>query len=231
MQNACLALPMLAERRLVGEKVRAFVRAWHYLSRAKIRGDYLEFGVYQGMSFALSMQVAARFFKRGSPEAPRFFAFDSFAGLPAPDPLHDADVFKQREYTEGIDVFRRNVRRAARGWHVGVVPGFYERSLSAKAREEHGLKTAAFVNVDCDLYQSTLAALRFAGPALDTGSILYFDDWYYSGGDMRLGEAGACAAWLRENPGLELVDFGNVAIMGKMFLVNRAPGGREGRSR
>ena len=38
---------------------------------------------------------------------------------------------------------------------------------------------------------------------------------------MRLGEAGACMDWLERNPDIKLVDFGEVGIMGKLFLVNR----------
>ena len=89
--------------------------------------------------------------------------------------------------------------------------------------EQHALRRAAFVTIDCDLYPSTQDALRFATPLLQTGTVLYFDDWYSSSGDMRLGEAGACRDWLAEHPDLELVDYGDVGIMGKLFLVNRGP--------
>ena len=64
-------------------------------------------------------------------------------------------------------------------------------------------------------------ALRFTTPLLQTGTVLYFDDWYFSGGDLALGEAGACHDWLKENCGIHLVDFGDVGIMSKMFIVNR----------
>ena len=37
---------------------------------------------------------------------------------------------------------------------------------------------------------------------------------------MRLGEAGACAEWLAANPDIKLIDYGNVGVMGKMFIVN-----------
>ncbi len=44
-QNIVLAGPFDAERAYAAEETRAFVRAWNYLHRAKVRGDYLEFGV------------------------------------------------------------------------------------------------------------------------------------------------------------------------------------------
>ena len=88
-------------------------------------------------------------------------------------------------------------------------------------KDQYGMKTAAFVNMDCDLYESTIDSLRFAASLLKTGSVIYFDDWYFSGGDMRLGEPGACADWLKVNSSIRLIDFGNVGIMGKLFIVNR----------
>ena len=50
-----------------------------YLVGAQIPGDYVEFGVFQGTTFGHSLLVMA-------PALPdmRFFAFDSFEGLPQP---------------------------------------------------------------------------------------------------------------------------------------------------
>lgn len=223
-QKALLTVPALAEMRLAAGKVAAYLRAWHYLARAGVRGDYLEFGVYRGTSFRLALRCAGKFFRRGDAQGPRFFAFDSFAGLPEPDPARDAaGVFLQGEYAAGALAFRRAVGRAARGRQVVIVPGFYEQSLTAEIRAHHHLERAAFVAIDCDLYPSTRTALDFCTPLLQTGSVVYFDDWFFSGGDMTLGEPGACADWLAEHPGLTLIDFGNVGVMGKMFLVNRRP--------
>jgi hypothetical protein len=37
---------------------------------------------------------------------------------------------------------------------------------------------------------------------------------------MTMGEPGACGDWLKENPHIHLVDYGNVGIMAKLFIVN-----------
>ncbi|MFQ5672440.1 MAG: TylF/MycF/NovP-related O-methyltransferase [Nitrospinales bacterium] len=227
LQRALVGLPYLSEARWVSEKVLLFLRIWHYLSINKIPGDYLEFGVFEGKSFKLSMRSAARFYAKGSPAAPRFFAFDSFAGLPEPDAGKDhAPVVAKGYFSSGEETFRRNIRSAARGWEVRVVPGFYETSLHAGVIAEHRLSKAAFVNIDCDIYSSTLDVLRFVTPLLRNGTALFFDDWFYSGGNMELGEARACMEWLKENPDLTLVDFGMGAIGGKVFIVNRAEAGK-----
>jgi hypothetical protein len=200
-----------------------FLRVWHYLNRAGVAGDYLEFGVQRGTGFDLALRTARRFFRPRTAQAPRFFAFDRFGGLPTPDPDRDAAVFQAGQYRATREAFDRTVRRAARGFEVRVVPGDFESSLTGDLIASHGLSSAAFVSIDCDLYTSTLQALRFVEPLLRTGSVLYFDDWFFSGGDMSRGEAGACAQWLEESPHIRLVDFGHVAVMGRLFVVNRRP--------
>jgi len=220
LQRLCLAVPYLSEGRLATSKVLAFLKVWHYLSRNQIEGDYLEFGVWEGMSFDLSLRSAAKFFPRKSDRSPRFFAFDSFQGLPKPDLLKDGAAFQQGEYRAALECFQSNIRKAAQGFEVQVVAGFYEQSLTEAVLSRFNLTKAAFVNVDCDLYDSTLHTLRFVTPLLRTGSVVFFDDWFFSGGDMTRGEAGACAQWLKENPNLKLVDYGIVGIMGQLFIVN-----------
>lgn len=217
-----MKLPLLSEVRLGKDRVMAFLRAWHFVHRAKIPGDYLEFGVMDGMSFKLSLYAAAKFIARDRPRAPRFFAFDSFAGLPAPSGERDGNVWGAGECSATRRNFERNIRSAAKGWQVRIVEGFYEQTLTDALRVEHCLEQAAFVTIDCDLYESTLAALRFVTPLLRTGTVIYFDDWYFSNGNMALGEPGACGAWLAEHPELSLVDYGDVGIMGKCFIVQRA---------
>jgi O-methyltransferase len=235
LQRFILLVPWVSDICSAGDKVLAFSRAWQYLEIAKVRGDYLEFGVFRGTSFDLSLRSAAKFVRKGTENAPRFFAFDSFEGLPEPDPERDGDVFSKGEYSNTVDTFRKNTRRASRGWDVRIVPGFFDESLSDETIAEHDLVAAAFVNIDCDIYSSTLTALEFVTPLVRTGTVIFFDDWYASGGNMKLGEPGACEDWLEKNPDIELIDFGQIAIMGKLFIVNRderePPGNTESEER
>lgn len=220
LQRIILCIPKISEMRLAVDKTMCFLRAWHYLYRAKISGDYFEFGVFEGVGFDLSLRAAHHFFNPKANNAPRFFAFDSFSGLPDPDKTRDGEVFYKGEYAAGIDKFKRGIKSSKKKWDIRIIPGFFSESLTTKLAQDHKIQSAAFVNIDCDLYPSTMDALRFVTPFLRTGTILYFDDWYFSGGDMSLGEPGACADWLIENPQISLVDFGDVAIMGKFFIVN-----------
>lgn len=220
-QRAVLRIPVLSELRLANDKIMEFLRVWHYLARARVSGDYLEFGVLDGMGFELSLSAASKFFRRRDPKNPRFFAFDSFAGLPDIDGAKDSSsVFHKGQYASPLARFKRNIARASEGFEVEIVEGFFSDSLTPTLASELGLKEAAFINIDCDLYSSTIQALDFCTPLVKTGTILYFDDWYLSEGNLSLGEGLACAEWTQKNPHLKLIDFGDVGIMGKLFLVN-----------
>ena len=71
--------------------------------------------------------------------------------------------------------------------------GFYNESLTRTLAVERQMRPALFVEVDCDLYISTSAALEwmFANKLIVAGTILVYNDWQ-AGGD-KSGEARAHA--------------------------------------
>jgi O-methyltransferase len=217
--RAILTIPWLPDLLFGHDRLTAFLRAWRYLSNVGVAGDYLEFGVFEGMSFELALRTATRSLSPEVLQKTRFFAFDSFCGLPSPDPLHDSPFFLEGGYSATMETFKKNIRHGAKRCDVRIIPGTYEESLGDRILKEHDLVKAAFVNIDCDLYSSTLLALNFITPLLQTGTVLYFDDWYFCAGNSAMSEAGACAAWLSANPNIQLMDFGNIGSMAKYFLV------------
>ncbi len=214
------AIPELPKVLTALSKSMAVLQVWHYLRRAQVPGDYYEFGVFRGQGFILALEAATKVLK-DEQGTRRFFAFDSFGGLPDVDPNKDSGIFQQGDFAAEEHRFRRNIAKAARRWPVVVVPGFFADSLTDELRVHHQMTRAAFVVIDCDIYPSTVDALRFVTPLLHTGSVLYFDDWYYAGRDFTQGEPGACAEWLARNPAIKLIEFGRVGETGQLFLVNR----------
>ena len=223
LMKTLFAIPELPKVLTELDKAVAFVQVWHYLHRAQVPGDYLEFGVFRGESFILTLEAASKVLK-GERGSRRFFACDSFAGLPAVDPNKDSGIFQQGDFSAEEHRFRRNIAKASRGWPIVVVPGFFSESLTDSLRVQHEMTHAAFAVIDCDIYTSTVDVLRFLTPLLHTGSVLYFDDWYYAGRDFSQGEPGACAEWLERNPTIKLLEFGRVGETGQLFLVKRVNG-------
>ena len=199
----------------------------------QVDGDYLEFGVYRGGSFIAAFQAIEKNRRnvgsanRGSSELsqwlakrPRFFAFDSFAGLPG------GEAERQSDYGEGAyacteDMFRRNVQEAGVDMaRVVTVPGMYDKSLTPAVKAQHGLRQAAMVMIDCDLNESTVPVLDFITDLVGQGTILVFHDWFRFKGSPQQGEQRACREWLQRNPQFELIEYWREGPQAVAFLVN-----------
>jgi hypothetical protein len=236
-------LPSIEEQQFVSTR-GCLYRACQFANRNYIAGDYLEFGVWKGDSFIKVYQFLSKLRRdhlawlesrptyasetgSSSPEhdawkrwTPRFFAFDSFEGLPEPEQHEIPEEWVKGGYACSEDQFKRNL--ASDGVdlkNVITVPGFYDKTLNSATKKRLGLKQAAIVHVDCDLYESTILVLSFVTDLLVQGSVLVFDDWFYNQGRKDRGEQKACYEWLKLNPQLELVEYWrDVAAIA--FIVN-----------
>jgi hypothetical protein len=161
-----------------------FFNAFKALRVNGIDGDYAEFGSWGGMTFALAYREARR-----HGHTAKFWAFDSFQGLPAP--TGSADVHP--EWTKGkmtitLEQFRDTCSR--NGIPIDayeVVPGFYEQTL-ATMRPTDKPSNIALAYVDCDLYSSTKTVLEFLRPRIKHGMIVAFDDYFCWSGSQISGE-------------------------------------------
>lgn len=247
MLKAMLAPARRAAARFVGYAPPAptfeetiFWKAGMILAAEKVEGDYLEFGVFTGRSMAQAYHVLrdryavqARVHEGRTPEdaaavarlwaGMRFFAFDSFAGLPtlaATDA--GTDDFQAGMYACSEPQFLANL--AAAGVpreRVVTVPGWYDDSCVPATRERLGMRAAALVHIDCDLYSSALTALRFVAPLLQDGTVIAFDDWYSYKGHPARGEMGAFAQFQAEHPAWVFTEYQKEGAWRNSFLANR----------
>jgi len=184
---------------------------------AIVEGDYYEFGVFRGdsmvkayhsieLGFTEQQRLHSGRTEQDATEIKRiwenmrFFAFDSFRGLPRP---HDIDKhtteFAEGKYACSEEEFCQNLKRS----HIPVsriqtIVGWFSDTCNNATVEQHGMKKAAIVHIDCDLYASTKTVLNFVGPLLVDGSIIIFDDWYCFRGSPFLGEQRAFNEWKTE---------------------------------
>lgn len=202
---------------LAYENTRILTYAFSYLRSEGVAGDYAEFGVATGRTFVEAWRVA-----RAQGEGDRrFFAFDSFAGLPDTEGIDDTGRFAGGEFSNERTRFEARLRRSRVPVEsVHIVPGFYEESL-ANGNGPIPLDQVAFAWVDCDLYSSTVPVLDFLTPRLAHGAIILFDDWYCFKGDSQRGEAKACGEWLERNPGFTLVPWRQHHWASQAFIVRR----------
>jgi len=195
-------------------------KAANILAQEKVEGDYLEFGVFAGLSFIQSHHIIKGVFEHqqklhaGRTEADateirrlwhkmRFFAFDSFQGLPEPHGRDkESGEFAKGKYTCPEDTFRENLVTA--GVPLGkvvTVAGWFEETCTDETRRKYAMQQAALIHIDCDYYASARTALEFVKPLLTDGTILVFDDWYCFRGNPNLGEQRAFTEWKATMPG------------------------------
>ena len=160
-----------------------FDMAFQEVKIKKLKGHYLEFGVFQGNSFILAAKLA----ERHGLKTMRFFAFDSFEGLPE----DEGTKFRKGNYYCPEENFTRTIRKAGVIVNkVVVVKGWYKQSLTDDTKRKYQLNLAAVIHVDCDLYSSTADVLEFIKDIVQVGTIVIFDDWYAYRDEEKPGDFG-----------------------------------------
>jgi len=192
-----------------------FENAFQSVKNKGPNGDYLEFGVFAGTSFILAANCAARYGLREM----RFFAFDSFEGLPE----GEGEVFNQGQFQFSEEGFTRTVVKAGvPAEKIIKVKGWYSESLTPEVKRKYQLREAAIVHIDCDLYSSTRDALAFVQDLVRVGSVVIFDDWYCFGEKKdaeQFGEERAFREWPLSKYFEEFYDFSP----NKAFIMTSAP--------
>jgi O-methyltransferase len=198
----------------------ALNHAMNYVYACGIEGDYLEFGAWEGRVFSAACYLGQ---KRNS--SMKFYAFDSFAGLPE---NNEADAAGYQMYKPGTfdcsePEFLKNVcRKGADMNRVVTVPGWFEESLRSDNPRLANLRKAAIVWVDCALYASTATALSFLTPYVQHGTIILFDDWFCFRGDPHAGEQRAFREWLDANPQFSATEMMRFSWHGNSFIIHMA---------
>lgn len=191
-------------------------KASRFVACEMIDGDYFEFGVYQGRTFVDAYKLLKHNFKRrialdigGENEREgrarrqdlwenmRFFAFDSFEGLPGltEDDTRTLD-FTKGQYACSLDEFHRRIARGGVPREkVVAVKGFFSETCVGETHNKLQLRRAAIIWMDADLYSSTKDILAFIPPLLQDGTVLVFDDWFSYKGSPLEGVQRAFREW------------------------------------
>lgn len=207
---------------LFTEKERMLNDAMAFAQFNKTKGDYLEFGTFEGNAFLMAYHLAQSY----RMEHMRFYAFDSFEGLPEvtgidvladPEPHYTKGEFRcsQERFTKIIRRHKVDMQK------THVVPGFFDRTLNAETKASLPLRSVAVALVDCDLYESTRVVLDFLTDYLVNGSLLLFDDWFNYKGDPRLGEHRAFREWLESHPEMQASQYRPYGWHGNSVIIHR----------
>lgn len=186
-----------------------------------ITGDYVEFGSVGGNTLRLAHETVTAW-----GEDRHLWAFDSFESLPESD--HPLDAHPSWSLAKGMPKFGgvadfhatldeagvpRDAYTAVEGWFDDTLP-----PLGA----EGAPRDIALAYVDCNMYSSTVSALRFLGPRLKHGMIIAFDDYNCWSPTHVSGERAAIHEFLLEHPQWHFRHFKDVTWGSVAFVVEHA---------
>lgn len=197
---------------------RGFQALIHRHGRESL-GDYLEFGVYNGTSLlGASQEVKAL----GLVQV-RLFGFDSFQGFPPAAAHQDEGRWRPGKCHAPLEFTTAVLEAEGVDWErVTLVPGWFSDTLNAATIARHGIRKASVIMIDCDLYSSTLEALRFCAPLIEDEALILFDEYYPRGLEEKdIGEKRAFREFLADHPMFEATSFGTYANRAATFLVSR----------
>ena len=184
----------------------------------KIPPVFFEFGCHSGRTFSAAVNAVNYV---GLDEA-KFFAFDSFKGLPATSEIEDG-IFQEGDFSTSAIEFKRIIQKKT-GLILdkkNIIEGFYSDSLSRALQER--MPQVGVVHIDVDLYSSSVEVLKFIKPLIVTGSILMFDDWYCFPVGEPKGERLALEEFLLDNDAFSVEEWKNYSTFGKSFFVTSSP--------
>ena len=196
---------------------RLFSEVTGFVVFNQVCGDILEFGVYKGDSlidiYHWMTTHWAEFRCIGDAQGisigyddnfiggKRFFAFDSFEGLPSsidPErPIH----FVEGAYKSSRDDFVRNLQ--AHGVDISkfvISEGWYDATLSQDFKVRNALTSASLIYIDCDLRESAVPVFKFITDLIQDGTLLLVDDFFRYKGHPNKGIRGVFNEWAANNP-------------------------------
>lgn len=191
-----------------------FKKASYFLRANRIDGVYAEFGSHEVNTFRMSLRTL------GLPNMPnkiyRFYAFDSFEGMPEPEGIDKQKIWRHGMNFTSKETFLNIVKKDLH--RVVAVKGFYNESLPTYDWPQKDVIALAYI--DCDYYSSTKDCLAFIKDKLQHGSLLAFDDWncYYS--DPKRGQRLAFSEFEEEIAlSHQFVELCDIASGGRCFVV------------
>jgi hypothetical protein len=167
------------------ERLYAMHKATQYVSRAGIPGSIVESGVWRGGS----MMMAALTLQQLGDTQRKLMLFDTFEGLPKPNPSEDFDLWGHSAYNEwtrhrrtdtssdwalaSLEEVRENM--LSTGYpaeNIVLVKGMVQDTLPHKAPD-----SIALLRLDTDWYESTACELAHLYKALSMRGVLIIDDY------------------------------------------------------
>lgn len=142
-----------------------------------VEGDFVETGVWRGGCVILANAVY-----RHKKENRKVYCFDSFEGLPKPDPIiYPMDEGDNHHTLKELAVSLEEVRNNFKLFYelddnVVFVKGWFRETL-----KKTDIEKISVLRLDGDMYESTILALDNLYPKLSIGGFCIIDDYIHRG--------------------------------------------------
>lgn len=204
-----------------------FTRAADFVNFEVVEGNFLEFGVFGGVSLAL-LADAYRCDPKGMER--RIVGYDSFGGLPGSEERHarwDAgDCARMHGWHPllkvGDPVTKEATLELFRQCQLPTPElevGLYHETLPRTIPSKYA--RAALIHIDCDLYESTKTVLEGVASILQEGTVVLFDEWFSYKGNPNRGEARAFNEFLDEHPEWRARHYQSYGAFSDSFILYR----------
>jgi hypothetical protein len=167
-------------------RIWCLIKSIEYLIKKKIKGDFVECGVWRGGNLILMQKMLNRL----KNQKIKIYGYDTFTGLTMPSivdrPYHgrfsSLDRWKKRKRKKhvnwcyaGIDLVKQNILSTVPSKNnIKLIEGKVEDTLLKKSQLP---KKIALLRLDTDWYKSTKTELEILYPLLSKGGVLIIDDY------------------------------------------------------
>jgi len=159
------------------------------------------------------------------------YGFDTFEGLPSVQ-NNEVDVNSVKLFpltgntgtfeTLTVDEVHKFICLACRipSEQLHLEKGLFSdtfRRVPTKTYKDKGMLLGAYI--DCTLYSATKEVLDYISPLVQTGTWLFFDDFWTFRGSPLHGPQRAISEWLKENENIGIQEHLSFRGFGKAFIV------------
>ena len=171
------------------DKASTFHWVWGYITTNQLKGDYIEFGTYEGNTFIESWHQWSYFqkwmisqikssenwrvdtFKDFYSYKPKFIGIDSFEGIPQNE--ESQLYFAKGDFSASKDkVNNRCINEGLPVNQFELIESFYSDIPFGTLKNK-----AAVIHIDADIYQSAIEALNLCKDIIQQGTVILFDDY------------------------------------------------------
>lgn len=195
----------------------------HYLSAIEdLEGDYLEFGVFTGSSFAHSIRCARKHLRFNNKlNKIKFYGFDSFSGFGDVADSDNHQYYIDENFKSDFDRVHLRINNMAGNFKFKLVKGFFRESLKY-GPSSFGIRKARIIFIDSDTYSSAKEALAFCCTIVQQGTFIILDDYFSYKGSYKAGVARAFNEFVKTF-GFSVRQVFTYGMGGSVYIISSMP--------